>query len=86
MTLRTDWRPHRCPQPAGVSTNYRLAGAIREINAKLAVLEPVRVAALMPSWHASWRELERQREAARDDPADLDAIQRWREHWNGRLR
>jgi hypothetical protein len=39
----------------------------------------------LPDWNASWDELQRQREAAADDHAELAAISDWERHWRTRL-
>jgi hypothetical protein len=92
MTARADWKPSAHDRavlagrpPSYVSPRSELAAAIRRLNARLAELSPEQQAALQADWLASWDELSRQREAAPDDLAELDAVADWEAHWNGRL-
>jgi hypothetical protein len=62
-----------------------LACAIRQLNARIYRLSPETQRELMDDWHASWDELQRQREAAPDKAAESEAVAKWQAHWQQRL-
>ena len=92
MTSRTDWRPSIADRArlAGRSThespNYRLAAEVRALNARLAELPADRQRELQDDWLASWAELQRQLDGARDDTEQrFTLIDDWAKHWLERL-
>jgi hypothetical protein len=89
---RTDWKPSVIDRArlAGRSPretpNYRLAAEVRAINARLAQLPTESQRELQDDWLASWAELQRQLESARDDTEQrFDLIKSWSGHWLERL-
>jgi hypothetical protein len=68
-----------------VNPRTELAAAIRRLNAAIGALSVERQAELQADWLASWTQLERQREAAADEQAELDAVAGWERHWSERL-
>jgi hypothetical protein len=65
--------------------NAELAAAIRRLNARLAELDPERLADLQPAWNESWKKLSLHRERATDEAAVLDAVAAWEQEWSERL-
>jgi outer membrane murein-binding lipoprotein Lpp len=67
------------------SPRFQLASEIRKLNAALEQLPVERQAALQPDWLDDWEALTAERESAKDDAAELQAIAAWADHWQHRL-
>jgi hypothetical protein len=89
---RTDYKPSEHDRavlagrrPHYTSPGYELASRVRKLNTAIGALPANRQAQLQPDWNASWSELKRQLETARDDDERHEYIRSWSRHWLERL-